>query len=233
MAAEGIIIMERDQPSPGRRNGTGMAGPGLERKHGMSMGSDNDSRGTRLRMFRKEKGMTLKRLADETGLSVGFLSKIENGIGNPSVDSIQSICYALDITANDLMNDKKKEERLSTINEGHSFEVKKADRCLLYDFAGNVRLESIFEGNPHFKVNALTLEQNTPHIMYAGRTYDEFVIVARGTLQVNLNDAGDQAAKEHILHEGDAMLIHADTAYSLSNMSEDLCISYWVVTEKS
>lgn len=47
------------------------------------MNSEQVNRGMRLRRYRQEKKLTLRELATATGLSIGFLSKIENGTGKP------------------------------------------------------------------------------------------------------------------------------------------------------
>lgn len=52
----------------------------------------------RLRLLRIEKGLTLKELALETGLSLPFLSEIERGVSNPSLESIEKIARVYKIT---------------------------------------------------------------------------------------------------------------------------------------
>lgn len=49
------------------------------------------------RRIRKERGMTLKELSDECGLSVSFLSKYENGKAKITVASLLQISKALDV----------------------------------------------------------------------------------------------------------------------------------------
>jgi transcriptional regulator with XRE-family HTH domain len=59
----------------------------------------------KLRLFRKQKGLTLKDLKDLTGLSLPFLSEIERGDSNPSLDSLQLISKAYDISLTELIGD--------------------------------------------------------------------------------------------------------------------------------
>ena len=187
------------------------------------MNPDPISRGMHLKSYRKAKKMTLKQLAEETGLSVGFLSKIENGFGNPSINNIQKICYVLGITVNDLMITKTEDELLSTINKDASYVVRREDRCLMYDFAGQVRFECLYEGNPHFSLNVLTLNGDTSNCFRSAHSHDEIGVVANGTLKAVLNDS-----EELILQEGDMILIRAQTTHTLSSATDDVCISYWV-----
>lgn len=186
------------------------------------MNQDPINRGARLKAYRKERRMTLKQLSEETGLSVGFLSKIENGFGNPSINNIQKICYALEITVNDLMLSKTEDELLENVNRGKSYVVRQDERCLLYDFSGVVRFECLYEGNPNFSLNVLTLNGDTSNCFSSTHAHDEIGIIAKGKLKAVLS--GDQ---EYILEEGDMILIRAQTTHTLSSATDDSCISYW------
>ena len=47
--------------------------------------------GRAVRNFRRQKAMTVADLSKQTGLSIGMLSKIENGITSPSLSTLQSV----------------------------------------------------------------------------------------------------------------------------------------------
>jgi len=51
--------------------------------------------GREVREFRHARGMTVSDLAEATGLSVGMLSKIENGVTSPSLTTLQALSAAL------------------------------------------------------------------------------------------------------------------------------------------
>ena len=51
--------------------------------------------GEKLKTIRKEKGLTLQQLADETGLSIGFLSNLERDLSSPTVSALHKICEVL------------------------------------------------------------------------------------------------------------------------------------------
>ena len=51
--------------------------------------------GEDLRALRKAQGMTLQALAEASGKSVSFLSKIERGLARPSITALQDIAEAL------------------------------------------------------------------------------------------------------------------------------------------
>src|SRR5512143_557339 len=54
--------------------------------------------GYRLRELRKQQGLSLRALAEKSGLSANTISLIENGKTSPSVATLQQIALALNIT---------------------------------------------------------------------------------------------------------------------------------------
>ncbi|MBA3325936.1 MAG: helix-turn-helix transcriptional regulator [Rhodobacteraceae bacterium] len=50
--------------------------------------------GREVRAFRRQQGLTVADLAGVTGLSIGMLSKIENGITSPSLTTLQILSHA-------------------------------------------------------------------------------------------------------------------------------------------
>lgn len=53
--------------------------------------------GREVRAFRQQAGMTVTELAKRAGLSIGMLSKIENGNTSPSLSTLQSLAHALSV----------------------------------------------------------------------------------------------------------------------------------------
>src|SRR3712207_2258551 len=69
------------------------------RRRGMNLGA-------KIRVFRKNKNMTIKQLAEATSLSSGFISNIENDVNSPSISNLQQICKALDINIVELIQSR-------------------------------------------------------------------------------------------------------------------------------
>ncbi|MEP5730682.1 MAG: cupin domain-containing protein [Sulfitobacter sp.] len=65
--------------------------------------------GTRMRELRKAKGLTLKQLAEQTNLSVGYLSQLERQDADPSVRSLNVIGAALGVGINWFFPDPEEE----------------------------------------------------------------------------------------------------------------------------
>lgn len=61
--------------------------------------------GERIRSIRKERKITLKDLSQRADLSVPYLSDIERGVVNPSIETLQKIASAYDMTVKNVLND--------------------------------------------------------------------------------------------------------------------------------
>lgn len=53
--------------------------------------------GREVRAFRHQSGMTIADLSTRTGLSIGMLSKIENGNTSPSLSTLQTLAHAMSV----------------------------------------------------------------------------------------------------------------------------------------
>lgn len=76
--------------------------------------------GVILRKLRKQKGFSLREFAKLSGLSHSFISDIENGRCNPSIESLHKIADALDVKPHIFLtelvadNDLTKKEKRQT-----------------------------------------------------------------------------------------------------------------------
>ena len=60
--------------------------------------------GERLRLIRKEKQLTLKGVSQLADLSIPYLSDMERGEVNPSIESLQKVAKAFNMTVRDLLS---------------------------------------------------------------------------------------------------------------------------------
>ena len=66
--------------------------------------------GRAIRRKREELGLSLRDVADETGVSASTLSRIENGTGKPDADNIARLTGWLDMPMERVMGGRKTEE---------------------------------------------------------------------------------------------------------------------------
>lgn len=86
--------------------------------------------GSKLRMRRGIRALSLREVATQTGLSLGQLSQIERGVSQPSIDSLQKICAALEMPMSWLFDDQPPGE-----NESHIIVRSTARRKLSFERA--------------------------------------------------------------------------------------------------
>jgi lambda repressor-like predicted transcriptional regulator len=65
--------------------------------------------GARVRELRHDRGLTLKALGSQAGLSHPFLSQLERGLARPSVGSVERIAEALDVPVSALWTAREPE----------------------------------------------------------------------------------------------------------------------------
>ena len=58
--------------------------------------------GERLRRIRKEHKLTLKDLKERADLSVPYLSDLERGVVNPSIETLQKVAMAYNMSVKEL-----------------------------------------------------------------------------------------------------------------------------------
>lgn len=72
----------------------------------------------------KAKGLTMQQVADELGITRDTLTRNING--NPTIETLEKIAKALEVSVSDLLNEKKLEDDKNTIacpNCGKKFKM--------------------------------------------------------------------------------------------------------------
>lgn len=189
--------------------------------------------GEKIKNRRKEKDITLKQLAEDTELSVGYLSKIEHGQNNPTIFNLQKICYALNITINDLISEEyplaKVEEKpveCSDIKPKALF-LGRENHSLIYNYNDVFKLESILSSSSEFKVDILTLGGSGEEYSSSKHRYDELGIITRGVLEIKID-----SREKYALKESDAILISKNTEHTIRKLSAEDCTSIWIKISK-
>src|SRR6476660_3860555 len=75
--------------------------------------------GAQVRVLRKQRGLTLERLSELSGLSTGIVSQVERGMANPSFATLAQLAHGLDISVARLLH---------VPDEARSPVVRKAER---------------------------------------------------------------------------------------------------------
>lgn len=81
--------------------------------------------GHEVRTFRKQLGITVADLASATNISLGMLSKIENGITSPSLTTLQALSQALGIPLTALFRRFEEERNAVFVKAGEGVDVER------------------------------------------------------------------------------------------------------------
>ena len=61
--------------------------------------------GDRLKYFREAKGISIYKLSQDTGVSQGHISDLENGKNQPTIDTLKRLIVPLGITLSEFFNE--------------------------------------------------------------------------------------------------------------------------------
>ena len=181
----------------------------------------NATMGMRIKMLPKEKKYTLKQLAEESGLSIGFLSQLERGMSSIAVDSLARIASILGVSLSTFFADSQvtSQDPVAHSSELHwnpdGPEIVQA--MLSKNLYGFDILPRIF----HLLPSAGGQETETVIHRHTG---EEFIYVLEGVVTVYHNE------REYTLYPGDSIQIHSDIPHNWFNrtnkMASLLSVSY-------
>jgi len=81
--------------------------------------------GREVRAFRRAQGMTVADLAAATGLSIGMLSKIENGITSPSLATLQALSHAFSCPLTAFFRGFEERREVQHVKAGEHLEIER------------------------------------------------------------------------------------------------------------
>lgn len=167
-------------------------------------GAGRLSLGARLRQARQAQRRTLADVAEASGLTKGFVSKLENDQVNASVASLVRLCDTLGTPVGSLF-------------EPAAGSVVRASAYPPIEFGGEHMQEYVLTPQSERRVQALVSEiepgggSGPGH--YRLPTEVEFAFVLRGRLEIDLADLGGTASETVVLETGDAFTFPADNRH--------------------
>ena len=145
--------------------------------------------GERLRARRHALGLTLQEVAEESGLSAGFLSQLERNLSAPSLSSLASISHVLDAEVADFLD-----------STGGSLATRGRQRPAFSLKRGSSSYERISDSFGGHMLNGVILHEppgyRSEPISHEG---EELFYVLNGSITVELED------ERLILHAGDSI----------------------------
>lgn len=177
--------------------------------------------GRQIRALRKVHGLTLEELASRSGVSIGLLSQVERGIGNPAFNSLARIAHALNTPIAALVHTDPDHSPVVRRNERRRLDVHAGEATggeaihELLTASLNQRLEVIeIQAPPGYST------ENDP-FTHAG---EEFGIVLEGRHEVNVG------GQSYMLEAGDSISYASSIPHWYRNPGPDPVRAIWVIT---
>lgn len=175
----------------------------------------------KMRELRKNKGLSVKKLSELSGVSPGMISQIENGKVVPTIAIMWKLTQALETGIGYFFDEgpslpfnpvvrKNQTKKLLIGNNKREYELLTPDL--------NRKIEFL----------KITLEENSSSsdglVQHKG---EECGYVIQGRLRVIIGD------KEFILEEGDSIAFESTLPHRFQNVGKGKCISIWAMTPPS
>jgi transcriptional regulator with XRE-family HTH domain len=160
--------------------------------------------GKRIREFRLKKNFTLQMLADKTGYSKGYLSKVEKSDKAPPVATLSTIARELDATVASFLGEGTQNDTISV--------VRKNERTLM---AGNAEefgyaYESLANSYPNKHMEPFILSYPSKDAYQYSFQHDgeEMLFVLQGKIRFKYGD------RELVLEEGDCIYFDSGVVHT-------------------
>lgn len=174
--------------------------------------------GKKIREIRKLNNLSLKELADKSGVTAGLLSRIENFRALPSLPVLHNVAIALDVPLSELVVDVDNDEHEYILIRKGAGEVEQRydSEGLLYENLFSQPLNDI-----NMRANIVTIKPDTyrPPISNNGM---ELLYVVAGEIEYGLDSNLLQ------LSEGDTLYFNGKVPHSLHNTSSNTTVLFKV-----
>lgn len=164
--------------------------------------------GKRLRDLRTARSMTIRALAEKSGVSVNTLSMIENGKTSPSVSTLLGIARVFEIPIAEFFNQKPTEKKVVVSSGGHRQNFHASTSII-------ERLTSGLEGNV-LESALITLPpggvSGKATVVHSGY---EFAFILKGKLLYIIDN------RHYLLEAGDSIAFICEQPHSWQNIHND------------
>lgn len=151
-----------------------------------------DVLGARVAQQRRLRGWTLDGLGARTGLSPGFLSRLESGGRQPSLSSLISISSAMGTTVSNLLGEDPQERAVVRIEPGHIF----GEDGFQYQKMSSPQYQQL-------SILQVTIHPNRAAGGLHSHPGMEWIYALEGKIDITINDA------HYVLDQGHALQFNA------------------------
>jgi transcriptional regulator with XRE-family HTH domain len=183
--------------------------------------------GQRIRDVRNAKGLSLRALATEVGVTASLLSQVENGQVNPSLDTLLGLATCLTTPVSQFfVDDHPSAPECPTSSEAQS--VVRAGARDHLAFPDGVTWENLLsQSEPDLEWVLITYPPHTPDpppmLRHGGKDYG---LVLSGQLSIAL------AFDEQVLGPGDSIAFDGTTPHRVWNPTDQLATAAWFIRDR-
>lgn len=160
----------------------------------------NKDIGNKIKLLRQSKGMTLKTLSEQVGLSIGFFSQLERGLTSVAVDTLSKIAEVLGVNLTYFFSSPKDKEDI--VIKSYQQEVSEIINSQIIYYNLSTKLSS---SNMLPKL-VQVLPQGDEEVEEYCHEGEEFIYVLEGILTLYIDHV------KHMLYPGDS--VHFDSMLS-------------------
>jgi len=185
--------------------------------------------GARMRQFRKERGLTLRGLATQSGLSIGFLSQVERGISAIGLTALNGVAAALDRPVAEFFQDGSAVEPAPPVEQPrHHFTLTRAGSGATQYVSGLTTYRLLSDRGPQLVLEPMIVHiaPGGPREEAYGHAGEEFAYVISGELLYEVDGV------EHRLLPGDSLHLRSSTPHRLYNDTDSVTTVVSVVTPR-
>lgn len=167
----------------------------------------------KIRKYRKKMKLTIKDLAERTGLSIGYISQLERDEAEPSLSSLRKIAKEFDVPLYVLIEDEKENTGL-TIRREERMSVRTKKNGIEYEFLTPFPSQNFMPKVLMLKITlqARSRDSEIPIVHHS----EETIFILKGTLTLTI---GEDTV---VLREGDTTIIEEDLPHTCANDTDSL-----------
>lgn len=175
----------------------------------------------KIKILRQQMSMSLQDLADDSGLTKSYLSKVERGVCMPSIAAAIKIAKALKVDVGQLFSPVSSSDMLSVVRHDERLRITRpaSEGSSLEALAAEISSKRM----QPFVVYPPSVLSDGPHA--AGHAGEEFLYVLTGSIEIQFPDHSEQLKKGDAIYFN-AMLPHRLRSVGKGQASALVVISY-------
>lgn len=174
--------------------------------------------GSRLKELRLQNGLSIRGLAERSGLSHPFISSAEKDATSPSVSSLKKLLDALGVTLSDFFSEKESVERVAFYKANELTELADGVNLSYRQVGANLKGAEMLILHERYAPGASTGEDRYHHNAQEGG------VIVKGKLSITVGD------EIRVLEEGDAYYFDSTIPHRMENISDEECVVVSAVT---